>query len=83
MHHDAREWMGIEPTRSRVSDPSTALKAAEPTRRPDTPDIRVAYQAYHAPIRTPTHTGDKVAVSRQPSAASRSECATRRLMGLV
>ncbi len=33
-----REWMGIEPTRSRVSDPSTALKAAGPTRRPDTPE---------------------------------------------
>lgn len=29
--------MGIEPTRSRANDPSTALKAAEPTRRPDTP----------------------------------------------
>ncbi len=29
--------MGIEPTRSYVSNPSTALKAAGPTRRPDTP----------------------------------------------
>jgi len=27
-HDDAREWMGIEPTRDRVNDPSTALKAA-------------------------------------------------------
>lgn len=33
-----REWMGIEPTRRRVNDASTALKAAGPTRRPDTPD---------------------------------------------
>ena len=37
MHPKEREWMGIEPTRSRASDPSTALKAAGPTRRPDTP----------------------------------------------
>ena len=37
MHASAREWMGIEPTRDRVNDPSTALKAAGPTRRPDTP----------------------------------------------
>lgn len=29
--------MGIEPTRGRANDPSTALKAAGPTRRPDTP----------------------------------------------
>ena len=29
--------MGIEPTRGRTYDPSTALKAAGPTRRPDTP----------------------------------------------
>ncbi len=36
-NQSAREWMGIEPTRSRVNDPSTALKAAGPTRRPDTP----------------------------------------------
>ena len=36
-HQDAREWMGIEPTRDRVNDPSTALKAAGPTRRPYTP----------------------------------------------
>jgi|GEM_PF-6250715 len=33
----AREWMGIEPTRSRAYDSSTALKAAGPTRRPVTP----------------------------------------------
>ena len=32
-----REWMGIEPTRRRANDASTALKAAGPTRRPDTP----------------------------------------------
>ena len=32
-----REWMGIEPTSRRVNDDSTALKAAGPTRRPDTP----------------------------------------------
>ncbi len=33
----AREWMGIEPTRRRANDASTALKAAGPTRWPDTP----------------------------------------------
>ncbi len=32
-----REWMGIEPTRRCVNNASTALKAAGPTRRPDTP----------------------------------------------
>ena len=37
MHAEEREWMGIEPTRRRASDASTALKAAGPTRRPDTP----------------------------------------------
>jgi len=36
-HGTAREWIGIEPTRGRANDPSTALKAAGPTRRPDTP----------------------------------------------
>ena len=36
-YQEPREWMGIEPTRDRVNDPSTALKAAGPTRRPDTP----------------------------------------------
>ena|GEM_PF-6539123 len=36
-HRSERGWMGIEPTTSRVNDPSTALKAAGPTRRPDTP----------------------------------------------
>ncbi len=36
----AREWMGIEPTKRRASDASTALKAAGPTRRPDTPSGR-------------------------------------------
>ena len=29
--------MGIEPTWGRANDPTTALKAAGPTRRPDTP----------------------------------------------
>lgn len=33
----AREWMGIEPTRSSWYYSSTALKAAVPTRRTDTP----------------------------------------------
>ena len=37
-----REWMGIEPTRRRVNDASTALKAAGPTRRPDTPRRAIA-----------------------------------------
>ena len=32
-----REWMGIEPTGGRVNDSPTALKAAVPTRRTDTP----------------------------------------------
>ena len=32
-----REWMGIEPTSPDVNRDSTALKAAGPTRRPDTP----------------------------------------------
>ena len=36
-YQSAREWMGIEPTRRRANDASTALKAAGPTRRPDTP----------------------------------------------
>jgi len=31
---NGREWMGIEPTRSRASDPSTALKAAGPDSQP-------------------------------------------------
>lgn len=31
--------MGIEPTRRRAGDASTALKAAGPTRRPDTPQF--------------------------------------------
>ena len=37
--------MGIEPTRGRVNDPSTALKAAGPTRYPDTP--HVSLRMYH------------------------------------
>ena len=37
-----RGWMGIEPTASRFDDPPTALKAAEPTRRPDTPLVDCA-----------------------------------------
>lgn len=36
-HPSAREWMGIEPTSPGVNRDSTALKAAGPTRRPDTP----------------------------------------------
>jgi len=34
-----REWMGIEPTKDCWYSPSTALKAAEPTRCPDTPRL--------------------------------------------
>ena len=47
-HQSAREWMGIEPTRGRTYDPSTALKAAGPTRRPDTPgeDLRSLYHGW-------------------------------------
>ena len=37
VHESEREWMGIEPTRDSLYCPSTALKAAEPTRCPDTP----------------------------------------------
>ncbi len=49
VHEDAREWMGIEPTRRRVSDASTALKAAGPTRRPDTPSDATATLSRSAP----------------------------------
>jgi len=51
----AREWMGIEPTRDRVNDPSTALKAAGPTRRPDTPSAATYHGPRERPI-TPTVT---------------------------
>ena len=37
VNRNAREWMGIEPTKRCGYNASTALKAAGPTRRPDTP----------------------------------------------
>jgi hypothetical protein len=46
--------MGIEPTRGCVNNPSTALKAAGPTRRPDTPRFRYARSrsaaSWHLPV---------------------------------
>ncbi len=45
--------MGIEPTRGRANDPSTALKAAGPTRRPDTPrksDCTLHYWKPQVPV---------------------------------
>lgn len=39
-YQEQREWMGIEPTSPDVNRDSTALKAAGPTRRPDTPGER-------------------------------------------
>ena len=58
-----REWMGIEPTRDRVNDPSTALKAVGPTRRPDTPRCEAylnrwggGFQALRLQVGNPSHT---------------------------
>lgn len=45
--------MGIEPTRGRANDPSTALKAAGSTRRPDTPrksDCTLHYWKPQVPV---------------------------------